>query len=177
MVITSIWSLPSKKKPDQIQVVFDSSTEYQGKSLNSELLTNPDLTNNLIGVLIASVMKTWQLCVTWSKDRIIKETDMGISETLFYKDSKVILGYICNERRRFHIKWQIMWRPFRKTSSPNQWRYIESSINPADLATLGLNLTDLSCSHAGSMVQTSCGTLPDWRKQSSIEMTLKLGKR
>ena len=48
-----IWYLPHfevylPKKPDQIRVVFDSSAEYQGKSLNRELLTGPDLMNSLL---------------------------------------------------------------------------------------------------------------------------------
>ena len=52
-----IWYLPHfgvyhPKKPEQIRVVFDSSAEYQGKSLNRELLTGPDLMNSLAGVLI-----------------------------------------------------------------------------------------------------------------------------
>lgn len=40
------------KKADQIRVVFNSSAECHGKSLNQELLTGPDLINSLIGVLI-----------------------------------------------------------------------------------------------------------------------------
>lgn len=52
-----IWYLPHfdvyhLKKPEQIRVVFDSSTEYQGKSLNRELLAGPDLMNTLLGVLV-----------------------------------------------------------------------------------------------------------------------------
>ncbi|XP_071944764.1 uncharacterized protein [Antedon mediterranea] len=51
------WYLPHfgvyhPKKPDKIRVVFDSSTEYLGVSLNSVLITGPDLVNSLIGVLI-----------------------------------------------------------------------------------------------------------------------------
>ena len=40
------------KKSEQIRVVFDSSAEYQGKSLNRELLAGPDLMNTLLGVLV-----------------------------------------------------------------------------------------------------------------------------
>lgn len=36
-------------------------------------------------------------------DRITKEIDIVISDTVFYTDSKVVLRYICNESRRFHI--------------------------------------------------------------------------
>ena len=52
-----IWYLPHfgvyhPRKPDQIRVVFDSSAEFQGVSLNKELLPGPDLMNSLVGVLI-----------------------------------------------------------------------------------------------------------------------------
>mgnify|MGYP002804252194 FL=1 len=51
-----IWYLPHHgiyhpKKPGKIRVVFDCSAEYKGKSLNQHLLSGPDLTNNLLGVL------------------------------------------------------------------------------------------------------------------------------
>ena len=38
-------------KPRKIIVVFDCSAQFAGKSLNQELLTGPDLTNSIIGVL------------------------------------------------------------------------------------------------------------------------------
>lgn len=51
------WFLPifdvyHPKKPNQIRMVFDSSATYQGRSLNSVLLSGPDLTNNLLGILL-----------------------------------------------------------------------------------------------------------------------------
>lgn len=51
------WYLPSfgvyhPRKPSQIHVVFDSSTQFKGASLNKVLLTGPDLNNSLIGVLM-----------------------------------------------------------------------------------------------------------------------------
>ena len=38
-------------KPDKIQVVFDCSSEFQGRGLNKELLSEPDLTNQIVGIL------------------------------------------------------------------------------------------------------------------------------
>lgn len=51
------WYLPifgvyHPKKPDQIRGVFDSSTKYNGVSLNDVLMTGPDLTNSLLGILL-----------------------------------------------------------------------------------------------------------------------------
>lgn len=40
------------QKPEQIQVVFDSSAECDGTSLNQVLLSGPDLNNSLFGVLL-----------------------------------------------------------------------------------------------------------------------------
>ena len=58
-----VWYLPNfgvyhPKKPTQIRVVFDSSAEYQGVSLNGELLSGPDLMNSLLGVLFRFRMET-----------------------------------------------------------------------------------------------------------------------
>ena len=52
-----VWFIPDHsvyhhKKPGKIRVVFDCSTQFQGTSLNNELFQGPDLTNNLVGVLI-----------------------------------------------------------------------------------------------------------------------------
>nr|XP_055056164.1 uncharacterized protein LOC129440699 [Misgurnus anguillicaudatus] len=51
------WYLPifgvyHPQKPDQIRVVFDSSAQYHGVSLNSVLLTGPNMNNSLLGVLL-----------------------------------------------------------------------------------------------------------------------------
>ena len=39
-------------KPGKIMVVFECSTEYLGYALNKQLIPGPDLTNQIIGVLI-----------------------------------------------------------------------------------------------------------------------------
>lgn len=52
-----IWFLPhhsvfNPKKPDKVRIVFDCAAEYQGTSLNDQVLQGPDLTNSLVGVLL-----------------------------------------------------------------------------------------------------------------------------
>ena len=54
---TECWYLPlfgvyHHKKPNQIRGVFDASARFDGVSLNDVLLTRPDLTNSLLGVLL-----------------------------------------------------------------------------------------------------------------------------
>ncbi|XP_071100525.1 uncharacterized protein [Haliotis cracherodii] len=51
------WYLPlfgvyHPKKPNQVRVVFDSSAQYNGVSLNNVLLQGPDMTNSLLDILI-----------------------------------------------------------------------------------------------------------------------------
>lgn len=51
------WYLPlfrvyHPKKPNKIRLVFDSSSKCEGQSLNDVLLSGPDLTNSLLGVLM-----------------------------------------------------------------------------------------------------------------------------
>ena len=53
----SHWYLPHfgiylPQKPDKIRVVFDSAAETKAMSLNKILLSGPDLTNGLLGVLL-----------------------------------------------------------------------------------------------------------------------------
>jgi len=52
----SVWYIPHHvvyhpQKPEKIRVVFDCSARFRGTSLNDHLLTGPDLTNALVGVL------------------------------------------------------------------------------------------------------------------------------
>ncbi|XP_014676449.1 PREDICTED: uncharacterized protein LOC106816368 [Priapulus caudatus] len=51
------WYLPhhavtNPNKPDKLRVVFDCAAEYLGNSLNKCVLQGPDLSNNLLGVLL-----------------------------------------------------------------------------------------------------------------------------
>jgi len=51
------WYLPhypaiNQNKPGKVRIVFDAAAEYNGTSLNKNLLQGPDSTNCLIGVLL-----------------------------------------------------------------------------------------------------------------------------
>jgi hypothetical protein len=51
------WYLPHHavfhpRKPDKIRVVFDAASQHHGVSLNSQLLSGPDLINSLLGILL-----------------------------------------------------------------------------------------------------------------------------
>lgn len=66
-------------------------------------------------------------------NKVIKGIDMGIDEVTFYTDSKVALGYIQNESRRSYVYVANCVQLIHNISSPEQWTYIDTDENPADL--------------------------------------------
>ena len=66
---------------------------------------------------------------------IRKELDVEVNEEIYYSDSKVVLGYIQNESRRFYIYVANRVQTIRNATEPHQWRNIDTANNPADLAT------------------------------------------
>ena len=78
--------------------------------------------------------------------KVVKEIDMQIDSITFYTDSKVVLGYIQNESRRFYVYVANRVQLIRKISSPSQWRYVDTNENPTDLATRCLSAKNLASS-------------------------------
>lgn len=68
-------------------------------------------------------------------DMIVEEMDTEFNTVTFYSDSKVVLGYIYNESRRFYVYVNNRVQRIRRSSSPEQWKYVPSSENPADHAS------------------------------------------
>ncbi|XP_026101642.1 uncharacterized protein LOC113072978 [Carassius auratus] len=71
------------------------------------------------------------------------ELDIKIDEEVFWTDSKVVLGYINNDARRFHIFVANRVQMIRDNSDPSQWHYVDTAENPADHASRGLSASDL----------------------------------
>ncbi|XP_071149163.1 uncharacterized protein [Mytilus edulis] len=66
---------------------------------------------------------------------IVDNLDLHIDNVKFYTDSKVVLGYISNETRRFFIYVANRVEKIRKFSTPSQWNYVPTNRNPADSGT------------------------------------------
>lgn len=75
-------------------------------------------------------------------DLVCQELDM-VANTTFYTDSKVVLGYINNEVRRFYVYVANRVQRIRRTSQPKQWHYIATDQNPADCGTRSVPATQL----------------------------------
>ncbi|XP_060596015.1 uncharacterized protein LOC132750093 [Ruditapes philippinarum] len=84
----------------------------------------------------------------------------------FWTDSRVVLGYISNDSKRFHVFVANRVQQIRDFSDPSQWRYIETTQNVADIASRGAMVSEL--------VNSKWFTGPDfiWEKES-IHVTKK----
>lgn len=89
------WYLPifgvyQPKKPDQIRGVFDSSATYEGLSLNSVLLSGPNMTNSLLGILLG--FRKNSVAVTVDIEQmfycfLVKEEHRNFLRFLWYKNN------------------------------------------------------------------------------------------
>ena len=99
---------------------------------------------------------------------IIEELDLDLQAVAFYSDSRVVLGYISNESRRFYVYVSNRVERIRKSSSPEQWFYVPTQRNLADLATRSVQAQNLKDSiwhsgpqflyHHGSSVNETIGS-------------------
>ena len=62
---------------------------------------------------------------------------------VFWTDSKVVLGYICNEARRFRIFVANRVQQIKDHSEPYQWHHVITERNPADIASRGIQAIEL----------------------------------
>ena len=66
----------------------------------------------------------------------------NISE-IFWTDSKVVLGYIANDSKRFHVYVANRVQTIRDHTTPDQWRFVETHNNPADHASRGMTADEI----------------------------------
>ena len=74
----------------------------------------------------------------------VKENlDIKLHTVKYYTDSKVVLGYIHNQSRRFYTYVSNRVDKIRTVSSPNQWNFVPTHLNPADDGSRGLKVSNL----------------------------------
>ncbi|XP_038055409.1 uncharacterized protein LOC119727556 [Patiria miniata] len=61
----------------------------------------------------------------------------------YWTDSKIVLGYINNEARRFHVYVANRVQQIRSLTNPERWMYVDTKENPADEASRGLTAKEL----------------------------------
>lgn len=72
-----------------------------------------------------------------------EELELKIDQEYFWTDSQVVLGYINNDARRFHVFGTNRVQRIREATDPTQWYYINTSQNPADHTSRGLKMAEL----------------------------------
>ena len=68
---------------------------------------------------------------------LYKELHIQDVEEFYWTDSKVVLCYITNERKRFHAFVANRVKIICDYTEKEQWRYVKSELNPADYASRG----------------------------------------
>ena len=74
---------------------------------------------------------------------IVEHLRVQLDHINFYSDSRVVLGYINNETKRFFTYVANRVARIRSFSSPSQWSYVRSEVNPADIGTRGIQPSDM----------------------------------
>jgi len=86
-----------------------------------------ELTAATVAVKVGSLLKT--------------ELELCNVDEFYWTDSTVVLGYLKNESRRFHLFVTNRVRMILDHSTKCQWRYVDTKMNPADDASRGINIT------------------------------------
>ena len=71
--------------------------------------------------------------------KVATKLDYKNVKEVFWTDSQVVLGYIRNNARCFHVFVANRVQQIRDSSSPSQWQYVRTEENPADEASRGVS--------------------------------------
>ena len=66
------------------------------------------------------------------------ELDYTSFQTVYYRDSEVVIAYIHNDARRFYVYVGKRVQHIPNHTSPEQWHHIPGKYNPADEASRSL---------------------------------------
>ncbi|KAK3755825.1 hypothetical protein QZH41_003462 [Actinostola sp. cb2023] len=94
-------------------------------------------------VTIPRLELTAAVCSLRISQQVRRELTYHIDHEYFWTDSKVVLGYVSNESRRFHVFVAHRVQEIQENTAASQWQYIESKRNPADEASRGMKAQDL----------------------------------
>ena len=71
------------------------------------------------------------------------ELDVDNIQCYYYTDSEIVIGYINNNARRFHVYIGNSVQHIRDRSSPEEWFHVPGKENPADEVSCGLTAREL----------------------------------
>ena len=114
--ISPLWYLPhhavfNPRKPDKIRVVFDCAAKYMNVSLNDCLLQGPNLTTQLIQVLIRFRQETMAILAD------IQEMFLQVHVPEEHRDALRILWWPEHDLKNIPVEYRMTVHPFGAVSS------------------------------------------------------------
>ena len=82
-------------------------------------------------------------CLLRLESSVRSALSMDVNPSGFFSDSQIMLAYIKNKSRRFHIYVANRVATIRDLPTPEQWHHIPSKENPADLISKGVRLNSI----------------------------------
>ena len=80
-------------------------------------------------------------------EMIGNELDEPVESKTYWTESTTVLKHIRNDKKRFHVFVANRVQMIRDATNPDQWRYVELKLNPADDASRGFKGNELSKQH------------------------------
>ncbi|XP_048250607.1 uncharacterized protein LOC125378709 [Haliotis rufescens] len=74
---------------------------------------------------------------------LVRELDYTVGNSYYWTDSMSVLRYIANQTSRFHTFVANRLSVIHESSKIEQWRYINTQLNPADYASRGMSMKKL----------------------------------
>ncbi|RXN24352.1 hypothetical protein ROHU_022274 [Labeo rohita] len=68
-------------------------------------------------------------------EMVVAEMDTTFDSITYYTDSKVVLGYIQNQSRRFYVFVHNRIQRIRQSPCSGLWKYVPTHLNPADIGS------------------------------------------
>lgn len=78
-----------------------------------------------------------------NRDIVKRELEIENLPEYYWTDSKVVIGYVNNDAKRFHTFVANRIQHIRSSTDPKQWRHVSTENNPADCASRGLSAAQL----------------------------------
>ena len=92
-------------------------------------------------------------------DKMIKrELELAVDRSFFWTDATSVLKYVGNSHTRLHTFVANRLSQIHDCSSPSQWRYVPSKLNPDDDASRGLKVDELLTNSSRRWVHPFCGS-------------------
>ena len=72
---------------------------------------------------------------------LVKELDVAPDNRFYWTDSTTVLKYLTNEKARYKTFVTNRVQTIKDTTTPDEWHYVYSALNPADDASRGLTMS------------------------------------